>query len=265
MNPPPLLSGRGITIRPAGWDIVRSVDVDCHAGRILALLGPNGAGKTTLLRGLLGFLPLHAGRVLVQGRPVQELDPEQRARLLAYVPQRSQLAARLSARAVVELGRFPHCRGVGGLRRQDHEAVDAALAATDCSYLSGRGFVDCSGGEQARLLVARALATEAPCLLLDEPAASLDIAHALELYRLLRRLADGGKAVLVVLHRLEDALRWADEALLLECGETAAAGAVETVLRPELIERVYRVRMIPGGGLGFAALDADAGTPGACG
>jgi len=243
----------GLTIRPGNWDIVHKVSFEASTGQVTALLGPNGAGKTTLLRGILGLQKLHSGKVAI-GEPENKVATMEdflklpeivRARLMAYVPQHSRLSARLSARAMVELGRFPHRGNALGLGKHDHHIVDQALAATDCTYLNDRSYSDCSGGEQARLLVARALATEAPFLLLDEPSANLDIAHALELFDLLRSLANGGKAVIVVMHQLGHAANWADKALLMKNSQAVAWGDCLDVLTPDRIEEVYGVRMIP--------------------
>lgn len=237
----------GVTIRPGNWDIVQEVSFFAPRGKITALLGPNGAGKTTLLRGVVSLQPLRKGSVTVDGQDVLQLPVNERAKRLAYVPQSSWLAARLSARAVIELGRFPHRGNAFGLSARDHEVVENALSATDCAYLENRSFNACSGGEQARLLVARALATEAPYLLLDEPTANLDIAHALQIFALLRSLADAGKAIVVVIHQLEHALRWTDQAVVMNCSRVVASGPSQDVITPELVEKVYRVRMIEAG------------------
>lgn len=247
------LSVSGITIRSGNWNIVQDISFEALRGKVTALLGPNGAGKTTLLRGILGLEPLSAGRVTIESEPnhppfiadLHTLPEIERARLTAYVPQHSRLSARLSARAMVELGRFPHRGNNFSLGERDHSIVLQALVDTDCSYLEKRSFSDCSGGEQARLLVARALATEAPFLFLDEPAANLDIYHSLDLFHLLRRLADSGKAVVIVLHQLEQALRWADKALIIDASRAVAWGPCHEVLTPQRIEEVYGVYMIP--------------------
>jgi iron complex transport system ATP-binding protein len=244
---PEALVAKGITIRPTNWDIVQDVSLSATRGDITALLGPNGAGKTTLLRGIIGLQPLHKGTVYIGDQNVHQLPPDERAARMAYVPQRSRLAARLSARAVVELGRFPHRGNAVGLNATDHDIVSQALADTDCAYLTDRPFNSCSGGEQARLLLARALATEAPYLLLDEPAANLDIAHALNLFTLLRALADAGRAIVVVMHQLDHALRWADRALVMNRSRAIASGPCRDILTPDLVQDVYRVQMIEGG------------------
>ncbi len=251
-----VLTVEGLRAGIPGWDIVRDVDMCLHVGEVLALLGPNGAGKTTLIRAVLQLCAAR-GRVLLHGQDLTRMAPTDRARAIAYVPQQSRLSVPLSAREVVELGRYPHRGDAFGLGPADRAAVDAALAATDCRHLQNRPFATCSGGEQTRLLVARALATQARCLVLDEPTASLDIAHTLEFFALVRRLADEGMAVLVVLHHLADALRWADQALLLDAGHVVAQGPVSEVLTPERVRQVYGVNMCPGAEPGFSLPSAE--------
>lgn len=248
MNSSHALSATGIRVRTRSFDIVRDVSFHLAEGEILALMGPNGAGKTTLVKAVLGLIAAQ-GSVSVAGRALS--DAASRARHLAYVPQQSRLIAALSAREVVELGRFPHRGSRLGLSADDTRVVDRALQQTDCSYLEQRRFDQCSGGEQARLLLARALATEAPVLFLDEPAASLDIAHRLQLYALLRRLADGGHSILVVMHHIDDALQWADRCVLMDSGRICASGSVAEVLDGPTVAQVYGVEMLPGAAVGF--------------
>lgn len=233
-----LLDAQGISVHAGSKALVTEVDVTVEAGQIVALVGPNGAGKTTLLKALLGLIA-HQGSTRVNGQLLSSLTPEQRAQQVAYVPQMSLLTARVTGRDVVAQGRFAH-RGQGS---DDKHAIAQALAETDCEELADRPFSVCSGGERARLLLARALATGAPLLLLDEPTASLDIAHALQLFQLLRRLADAGKGMVVVQHQLSDALRWSDQAVVLNQGRRVAAGPTSEVLTPSLIKEVFGLHM----------------------
>ena len=235
-----LLEAQGISVQVGAKTLLNEVDLSAESGELLSLIGPNGAGKTTLLKSLLGLIP-HRGEVLINGQSLAVMTPQERARQAAYVPQFTLLSARLSGRDVVAQGRFAH-RGQGFSQRDHSAVVDRALADTDCSELSERPFAVCSGGERSRLLLARALATEAPLLLLDEPTASLDLAHALHLYALLRRLAQQGKGIVMVQHQLSDALRWSDRTLVLHRG-VVAAGATKTVLTEELMQKVFGLRM----------------------
>ena len=242
----PHLRVRDLHVTRGGQDVVRGVDLDAHRGEVLAILGPNGAGKSTLLRAIAGLLPAR-GDVEVDGAPVSSWSGSTRATRIAYVPQRSELAAMLPVERVVAQGRYAH--GHDGVARR--RTVDAMRRA-DVLHFAERPFPRLSVGEQRRVLVARALATDAPLLLFDEPTASLDVGHALSLLALLRELAADGHAVVVVLHPLDEAARFTDRAVLLDEGRVAASGPTREVLRPGPVRAVYGVELIDGGALGFA-------------
>lgn len=250
-----VLQVQSMQVEAGGFRIVRRVDLQVQAGELLALLGPNGAGKTTLLRAIVGVIPAQ-GVVRIAGAALP--DGSERAKAMAYVPQHSRLLAAVSAREVVEWGRFPHRGSALGWSRQDHAAVEQAMATCDCLYLQDRAFIDCSGGEQARLLLARALATEARVLLLDEPAASLDIAHRLRLYQLLRRLAENGYSIVVVLHQLEDALQHADSVVVMNQGQVVAHGPTASTLDQSLVRKVWGVEMLPRSGVAYRLPETEA-------
>jgi iron complex transport system ATP-binding protein len=252
--PEPLLQARGVSVERGGRQVLRDVDLDLEAGSVTAILGPNGAGKTTLLRALSGLLPFR-GQVRAEGREIGTLDARARARLMAFVPQRSQLTARMTAEAVVAQGRYPHRGGLGKLTASDREAIAGAMERVHVTPLAARVFPELSYGEQRRVLLARALATAAPVLLLDEPMASLDIPHVLSLQQTLRSLAGDGRGIVVVLHDLNDARRCTDRALLLDAGAVVASGSTGAVITPEHVARVYGVTLIEGDALGFRALE----------
>ena len=254
----PLLDARGVGVRVGDCPIIEGVDLAVEAGSVCALLGPNGAGKTTLLKAILGLVS-REGEVRVGGEDLDRLDGAARARLVGYVPQISLLTARLTGREVVALGRYAH-RGAPVRGRGDAAAIADALEATDCAHLTDRAFSVCSGGERARLLLARALATEAPVLLLDEPAAALDLAHALHLHALLRRLADEGRAIVVVQHQLGDALRWSDDAVVLHRGRRVACGPVAGTLSDALLRDVFGL-VAARGGVSFELAPTHQGGP----
>lgn len=192
-----------------GRTILRDIEFECERGQILSVLGPNGVGKTTLLKTLVGLLP-YDGRVSVSGKSLESIDARERARLLAYVPQRSMLDARMSVTNVVAQGRYCHQDVWGRVTPEDRRAVDAALGAMSLDSLRERDFTELSSGEQRRVLLARALATQASVVVLDEPTAALDLSHALVLFRHLRRLADTGITVVTVLHDITEAERFSD-------------------------------------------------------
>jgi iron complex transport system ATP-binding protein len=217
-------------------------------------LGPNGAGKTSLLKALAGLLPFE-GRVSWGGRELWRIDPLERAKIMSYVPQRSLLDAGLTVQEVVEQGRYCHGPGIGR-NGADKVAVEAALIATHLQEQRARRYTQLSGGEQRRVLLARALATEAPLLLLDEPTASLDIAHALAFFETLQSLALQGRTVLTVLHDPRDAERFCDRAAVLASGRLVYSGPGP--LPDAIIEEVYGVARSPAAAARFERLNLGA-------
>jgi iron complex transport system ATP-binding protein len=246
----PGLRAEGIHVAHGRTPVLRGVDLRAAPGERVAVLGPNGAGKSTLLRALAGLLPC-TGRVLLDGDDARALDARERARRLAFVPQQTSLRSALRAREVVEQGRYPHHGGLRAPGPADRAAVQAALDVTDCARLAERAFTRLSCGEQRRVLIARALATGARVLCLDEPTAALDIAHVLQLYTLLRRLSGEGYALVLVLHALDEALEHADHALLIADGAVARSGPVREVVSADPVRAVYRVELHERPGLGF--------------
>jgi iron complex transport system ATP-binding protein len=231
--------------------VLRQVTLTAHFGELLAIVGPNGAGKSTLLKTLAGLLP-YQGRVALDGHELCALSASERARRISFVPQQSLLSAALSVREVVSLGRYAFRPALVRERAADRRAIEAALADTDVAALAERAFTELSSGEQKRVLLARALCTEARVVLLDEPTASLDIEHALRLFTLLRGLATRGHAIVLVLHQLEHALAYADRALLLARGDALALGPVREVLTTEHVRSLHGVVMLPNAAPGFA-------------
>jgi iron complex transport system ATP-binding protein len=244
------LFANGVSVALGARRAISSVSFDADFCTVTAVLGPNGAGKTTLLRALAGIVP-HEGRVELCGDAIGSLAARERSKRLAFVPQRSQLGSRLPVYTVVSHGRFAHRGGLSRLSHTDRQAIETAMRRADVVHLAAREFPELSHGEQRRVLLARALATQARVLLLDEPTASLDISHALSLFATLRALAEDGHCVVVVLHQLDDALRFTDRALLLHEGRQVAFGPSPEVITAANVERVYGVALIAGGALGF--------------
>jgi iron complex transport system ATP-binding protein len=216
----------GLRVRLGGRDVLDDVSLQLGPGWT-ALVGPNGAGKSTLLRALAGLQVPTAGRVALRGQDVQGVRPAERARQMAWLAQQAEVTGELNVRETVELGRIAHLGLLGAPGAADHAAVAGAMALTECSAWQCRRLHELSGGERQRVLLARALATEAPVLLLDEPTTHLDAPHQVALARLFRRLArdvDHRRAVLTVLHDLPIALQ-ADRLLVLDRGRLRADGA----------------------------------------
>lgn len=234
-----------------GRSVLRDIDLEAHPGEVLALLGPNGAGKSTLLKALAGLVP-YQGRVRLGDADLSSLSPQQRAHRISYVPQRSLLRSALKVRDVVALGRYAHVGGFGGLSKGDKAAIDRALGTTHADSLRDRIFTQLSVGEQQRVLLARALASDAPILLLDEPTAALDVGEGMAVLSLIRKLAERQHTIVVVLHDLADARSTTDRALLLEEGRIAERGDTAEVVAAEPIRKVYGVRLIENARIGFA-------------
>jgi iron complex transport system ATP-binding protein len=244
-----------VSVRRVGRAVVEKVSLRAAYGSVTALIGPNGAGKSTLLRALIGILP-YEGSVRVAGREVRGMAPRERAREVAYVPQQSLLNANIRVREVVAQGRFAHAGGWGRSAARSDARVVLALSEAEVSHLAERAFSKLSGGEQRRVLLARALATEARVLLLDEPTAGLDVAQVLRFHALMRALAERGLAVVSVLHDLLDVHQYADQAVLLAQGKLQLAGAAQQVVRSQVAERVYGVRMSADAAVPFQLVEA---------
>jgi ABC-type cobalamin/Fe3+-siderophores transport system ATPase subunit len=221
-------------------DALNQVELQVPDGAFYAIIGPNGCGKTTLLRLLLGALAPGAGTVRYDGRPVGEWPRNELARRVGVVAQIEPLAFPLTVRELVGMGRYPHLGAWGAEGPADRAAVDAAMATCDVVGLADRPMDTLSGGERQRARVARALAQEPDTLVLDEPTASLDIAHEMGIFELLRGLADRSVTVVIVTHNLNIAARYADRMLLLNAGRTAAEGEPAAVFTAHTLETVYR-------------------------
>ncbi|WP_343713993.1 heme ABC transporter ATP-binding protein [Inquilinus sp.] len=238
-----MIRAEALAYRIGRTPLLDGVDLTIAPGRLTAVIGPNGAGKSTLLRCLCGEIAPAAGRITLDGTPISGWDLVAMARRRAVLPQQVTLDFPLTAREVVALGRGPH-RGVADAAA-DRRAVDAAMAAADVTALADRSYPTLSGGEQQRVQFARALAqihgtAGAPAyLLLDEPTASLDLAHQSTVLRVARGLADAGTGVLAILHDLNQAARFADEVVLLRRGRVFAAGPPAGVLTAATVEAVF--------------------------
>ncbi|HUJ02300.1 MAG TPA: ABC transporter ATP-binding protein [Rhizomicrobium sp.] len=235
------LTLHNVSAHYGGRAALDGVSLSFEPGRITGLIGPNGAGKTTLLRVALGFLPASSGEVRLLDHPLCEWPDDARARAIAYLPQSAESHWPLKAHRLVALGRMPHRAGFAPLTANDMAVVNEALARCDATALAGRRMDELSAGEKARVLLARALATAAPVLLVDEPAAHLDPAHQLQLMELLREEAARGTAVAVTLHDLPLASRFCDELVVLSKGRVAGQGASGAALSDATLAEVFGV------------------------
>ena len=221
--------------------VLNGLDLAADRGQLTAVIGANGAGKTTLLGVLAGLLPAAAGEARLDGRALAAWPRPQLARTLAYLPQERTIHWALSARSVVALGRLPH-RALGqGESAADRAAIARAITTIDIGHLAERPVSDMSGGEKARVLMARALAQEPQVLIADEPAAGLDPAHQLALFRHFVTFATSGRTVLVALHDLSLAARFCHKIVLVHAGRALAAGPPEEVLTPPQLAAAYGI------------------------
>lgn len=226
---------KGLTARQGGKRVLDAVSLDVQPCEVVGVVGPNGAGKTSLLRVGLGLLPLIDGAVWLSGKPLADLGPVERAALVGYLPQERRVAWNLSALMVASLGvvDLPEAQALAVARD--------SLARVGAADLAERGVLDMSGGERARVLLARLLATRAPLLVADEPTAGLDPDAQLLTLDLLRAQAQAGAAVVVTLHDLSLAARCCDRLAVVEAGCIVAEGPPAVALSPEILARVFKL------------------------
>jgi iron complex transport system ATP-binding protein len=237
-----MLKVKALNVRYGERRALRDVSFEVPRGMILGVIGPNGAGKTTLIRALSGVLPIESGQIDVDGKDLRRMGEQERARQVAVVPQARNLPPAFTGREMVQLGRTPYLNWLGQLSQRDLLRVDSAMRRASTLELADRRMGDLSGGEQQRLLLARALAQEAPLMLLDEPTTHLDLQYQISLLDAVRALVDQeGLTVVMTLHDLNLVSRYADRLCLLVEGRLEASGTPDEVLDPELLSRVYHV------------------------
>jgi iron complex transport system ATP-binding protein len=234
------ISVEALTLSLGGRRVLDGIDARFAPGEVTAVLGPNRAGKSTLLACLAGLRQPDSGRVLLEGQPRGDLTPRDLARRIGLLPQIADVHWDVDVATLVALGRYPH-RGRWGANEADLAAVERAMVATDVAPLAARPVSALSGGERARVLLARVLAGEPEWLLADEPLANLDPAHQHDALDCLRAVAATGAGVVVVLHDLNHALRVADTVLLLVGGRVVAQGPPEAVLTPARLRDAYGI------------------------
>ena len=228
--------------------VVLQIDLNVNRGRVIALVGPNGSGKSTLIRALTGVIPVSEGQVQLDGINVLSLSPLQRARLIAVVPQHALMPETFTVAEVVLLGRTPYLPIWAREGTLDRDIASAAMQQTGVHGLADRFIGELSGGEQQRVLIARALAQEPEVLLLDEPTAHLDLKYQHSILHLVRSLAaEKQLAVLLTMHDLNQAAVCADDVALLVDGKIEAMGSPGDVFTSERLSRAYDtpVHVIP--------------------
>ncbi len=224
-----------LTVRRGDRTVVADVSFEVREGEVVGLIGPNGAGKTTLMRALLGLLP-HEGR-----SSLTDLSPRDRAKAAAWMPQTREVAWPVSVETLVALGRTPHLAGGRRLSTDDRRAIAEAMSVMDLGPFRTRPATELSGGELARVLIARVLAQDTPLILADEPVAGLDPASQIALMKVFRRIAGAGKAVVVSMHDLSLAARHCSRLLLMHKGRLVADGPPDAVLDDARCREVFGI------------------------
>jgi len=234
------LEARDLTVTLSGRKVLDGASLAMEPGQVVGLIGPNGAGKSTLMRALAGRIDSEGG-ITIGGRNARTLSQEERAQLLAHLPQGRVVSWSISVENLVALGRLPW-RGFGSrVSERDREVCAEAMDLMDVAHLAKRPATELSGGEQARVLAARAVAQDTPILLADEPVSGLDAAHQIMMMAAIRKLAARDRAVLVSLHELSLAARWCDRVVMLKEGRIAATGAPAEVLTGHWLREVFGV------------------------
>jgi iron complex transport system ATP-binding protein len=232
-----VISLEDISVSLGGVSVLDSVDLTVDRGEFVGLIGPNGAGKTTLLRTINGIIQPDSGTVQVGGEATTDISARALSRQVATVPQDTHVGFAFTAEQIVEMGRTPHRSRLDW--SDDSDPVERALERTDTTHLADRQIGELSGGERQRVLLARALAQEPDTLLLDEPTASLDINHQINVLELAAGLVSDGRAALAAIHDLDLAAQFCDRLLLLHDGSVSARGTPETVLRDEQLDTAF--------------------------
>ncbi|MEW8535381.1 MAG: ABC transporter ATP-binding protein [Candidatus Thiodiazotropha endolucinida] len=243
-----LLYGESLFVTRNNQPILQDVDIVLERGEMLGLIGPNGAGKSTLLRLLAGVIEADTGSLSLNETPISSVPRSERARRIAYLPQLSEIAWPMSVERIIELGRTPHLEPWQSVGEADREIIERVICHTDLLDFRERSFNTLSGGEQARVLLARAMVTEPDILLADEPVSALDPAHQLDVMNLLRQHCESGHSVIVVLHDLSLAAHYCHRLQLLHHGMTLAEGSAEEVLNEKNLADAYEIELTKANG-----------------
>lgn len=237
-----MLEIRNLCAGYPGRDVLKNISFTAPAGSITIILGPNGCGKSTLLRAAMGLLPRQQGEILMDSVSIDTLTAGQVAKKIAYLPQ-FRAVPNITAGRMVLHGRFPHLGYPRRYRAEDYRIARQAMEEVDAVELKDRYLPKLSGGQRQKVYLAMALAQEADVIFMDEPTTYLDVLHQLELLAMTRRLADQGKAVILVLHDVSLAMQWADQLVVLDDGQIAKCGTPEEIFESAVLEKVMRIRL----------------------
>lgn len=236
-----LLSARNVSAQARNTPLLKSVSAELSAGELVCLIGPNGAGKSSLIRCMAGVHAIDAGDIALDGEPIMGFSPTERARKISYLPQTRPLAWPVRVCDAVALGRFAYGASPGRLSAADSHAVRKAIEDCDLTGFETRRTDTLSGGELARVHLARAMASEAPLILADEPLAALDPKHQLRLMRLMKRFTSAGGSALLVLHDIALAAQFADRLIWMRDGRIVESGSPAETLTRDTMKAVFDV------------------------
>lgn len=237
-----LMSAEGLSSGYGGRKILNNISVCFESGKVTVITGPNGCGKSTLLKTLIRLIPPISGRIIANGKDTAKMTSAELARIAAYLPQKKNIPD-LSVMTMVLHGRFAHLSYPRRYRKEDIAIAEEALKTTELSELAEENMSNLSGGTQQRVFLAMALAQSSPVILMDEPTSFMDISHQIKFMELARRLADNGKAVVMVLHDLPAALKYADTIIVISNGTIAACGTPEEIFQSGILDRVFGIAM----------------------
>ncbi|RXE49044.1 ABC transporter ATP-binding protein [Chromohalobacter israelensis] len=240
-TPAPDMTVRDLSLSYGPVAVIENLDLRLPPGRVTAIVGPNGCGKSTLLAGLSRLLKPRDGTVLLDGADIQRLPSRQLAKRLALLPQQPHAPEALTVAELVRFGRHPHQSWLRQWSPEDKRIVDAALDMTGLTPLAQRPVDALSGGQRQRAWIAMAIAQQTATLLLDEPTSALDLGHQVEVYELIQSLATSGKTIVMVIHDLASACRYADHLIAMHQGRVVAEGPPGETVTPALVKRLYGV------------------------
>lgn len=239
---PSRLASSHLALSYGARPVIRDLSVSIPDGQVTAIVGPNGCGKSTLLAGLSRLHKPTSGAVLLDGKAISTLPSREVARRLALLPQDAIAPDGMTVAELIRFGRQPHQGLLRQWSREDEEVVEASLRATQLVELADRPLESMSGGQRQRAWIAMAVAQSTPLLLLDEPTSALDLGHQIEVFELIRGLARRGKTVVMVVHDLSSACRYADHLVAMHTGSIIAEGRPMDIVTPALVEQLYGVR-----------------------
>ncbi|MCW4148850.1 ABC transporter ATP-binding protein [Halomonas sp. 18H] len=254
VEPSPTLTTNALDLSYGPRRVIASLGVSLPSGRVTAIVGPNGCGKSTLLSGLARLHKPDNGTVLLSGKDIHRLPGRELARKLALLPQEAVAPEGLTVSELIRFGRQPHQGWLRQWSAEDQRVVEHALHAAGLEALAERPLEALSGGQRQRAWIAMTIAQQTPLLLLDEPTSALDLGHQIEVFELVRHLASQGRTVVMVLHDLASACRYADHLIALNDGQIVAQGAPAEVVTPELVRALYQVDCT-------LIIDPDTGSP----